>query len=61
MRVGAIVIANGTYCNDSYGSKPHGTANNIQTTVNRIVAGRAFPILIGSYGWITEAQLQVIG
>ena len=61
MRVGAIVISNGTYCNDSYGSKPHGTANNIQTTVNRIVAGRAFPILIGSYGWITEAQLQVIG
>lgn len=61
MRVGATVIANGVYCNDSYGSKPHGTANNLQTTVTRIVATNPYPIHIGHYGWLQESQLQIIG
>lgn len=61
MRVGATVVANGTYCYDSYGSKPHGNAKNIKTTVKRIVKGRAYPILIGSYGWIKESNLQIKG
>ena len=59
MRVGASVVANGTYCYDSNGSKPHGTANNLKTVVKRIVTGREYPILIGSYGWIKESDLQV--
>lgn len=61
LRVGASVIANGVYCYDSGGGKPHGHANNLNTTVKRIVNGRPYPILIGSYGWITAAQLQVTG
>lgn len=61
MRVGATVIANGEYCYDSYGTKPHGTANNLQTTVSRIVDGNPYPILIGSYGWIRADQLQIVG
>jgi hypothetical protein len=59
LRVGASVVANGTYCYTSYGDKPHGTANNLKTEVKRIVTGRAYPILIGAYGWIKESDLQV--
>lgn len=59
MRVGATVIANGTYCYDSYGSKPHGTAKNLTIEVKRIVPGREYPILIGSHGWIKESCLQI--
>jgi hypothetical protein len=59
LRVGAAVVANGTYCYTSNGDKPHGTANNLKTEVKRIVTGRAYPILIGSYGWIKESDLQV--
>ena len=61
MCVGAKVLANGTYCYDSYGSKPHGTANNLMTEVKRIVPGREFPILIGSYGWTKESNLIIKG
>lgn len=61
LRVGAQVIANGEYCYDSYGSRPHGTANNLQTTVTRIVNGNPYPIHIGSYGWLQESQLQITG
>ena len=61
MRVGATVIANGTYCYDSYGSKPHGTAKNLKIKVKRIVPGRPYPILIGVYGWIKESNLQIKG
>lgn len=61
MRVGATVIANGPYYYDSYGSEPHGTAKNLQITVKRIVPGRAYPILIGTYGWIKESNLQIKG
>ncbi len=59
LRVGATVIVNGVYCNDSYGSKPHGMANNITTVVGRIVAGNPYPILVGHYGWVQESQLQI--
>jgi hypothetical protein len=59
MRVGAAVVANGTYCYTSNGDKPHGTANNLKTEVKRIVSGKAYPILIGSYGWMKESDLQV--
>ncbi len=59
MRVGATVVANGTYCYDSYGSKPHGTAKNLTIQVKRIVPGRDYPILIGTYGWIKESCLQI--
>jgi len=64
LRVGATVIANGTYFSSSYGDKPTGTANNLTTTVSRIIpdASRAYPILIGgSRGWIKADQLQVTG
>ncbi len=61
LRVGASVIANGPYCYDSYGGKPHGTANNLQTTVTRIVNGNPYPIHVGQYGWMQESQLQIVG
>jgi len=61
LRVGAQVIANGEYCYDSYGSTPHGTANNLQTTVTRIANGNPYPVHIGSYGWLQESQLQITG
>lgn len=61
LRVGATVIANGKYWNDSYGAKPFGTANNLQTTVTRIVSGNPYPIHIGHYGWLQESQLQIVG
>lgn len=61
LRVGAAVIANGQYWYDSYGAKPFGTANNLQTTVTRIVEGNPYPVHIGSYGWLQASQLQVVG
>ena len=64
LRVGAPVIANGTYYSSSYGDKPTGTANNLSTVVSRIIpdASRPYPILIGgSRGWIKADQLQVTG
>ena len=61
LRVGASVIANGQYWYDSYGAKPFGTANNISTTVTRIVEGNPYPVHIGSYGWVTADQLQIVG
>jgi len=61
LRVGASVIANGKYWYDSYGSRPFGTANNLSTTVTRIVSGNPYPVHIGSYGWLTESQLQIVG
>lgn len=61
LRVGASVVVNGEYCYDSTGSKPHGTANNLNTTVTRIVSGAAYPVHVGSYGWVAENQLQITG
>ena len=64
LRVGAAVIANGTYYSSSYGDKPTGTANNLSTVVSRIIpdASRPYPILIGgSRGWIKADPLQVTG
>ena len=64
LRVGATVMANGTYYSSSYGDKPTGTANNLSTVVSRIIpdASRPYPILIGgSRGWIKADQLQVTG
>ena len=61
LRVGASVIVNGAYCYDSYGSKPHGTANNLNTTVTRIVSANPYPVHVGHYGWVKESQLQVTG
>lgn len=64
LHVGASVIANGTYYSSSYGDKPTGTANNLSTTISRIIpdASRSYPILIGgSRGWIKADQLQVTG
>jgi hypothetical protein len=61
LRVGASVVVNGEYCYDSTGSKPHGTANNLSTTVTRIVSGAAYPVHVGSYGWVAESQLQITG
>lgn len=62
LRVGAGVIANGKYWYSSYGDKPYGTANNKQTTVQRIITDpdRAYPVLIGQLGWVKAEQLQVI-
>lgn len=61
LRVGASVIVNGEYRYDSYGSKPHGTANNLSTTVTRIVSGNPYPVHVGHYGWVGEGQLQITG
>ena len=61
VRVGASVIANGTYCNDEYGSKPHGTASGLSTTITRINPGTPYPIHIGYYGWMQESDLQIVG
>lgn len=61
LRVGAPVIANGKYWYDSYGSKPFGTANNLSTTVTRIVEGNLYPVHVGHYGWLTADQLQIVG
>ena len=61
LRVGATVIANGRYWYDSYGAKPYGTANNLQTTVTRIVEGNPYPVHIGSYGWLSVDQIQIVG
>lgn len=61
LRVGATVIVNGAYCYDSYGSKPHGTANNLTTTITRIVSGNPYPIHVGSRGWVQESQIQITG
>ena len=61
LRVGASVTVNGPYCYDSYGARPHGTANNLSTTVTRIVSGNPYPIHVGSYGWVQESQLQITG
>lgn len=61
LRVGASVIVNGEYCYDSYGGRPHGTANNLSTTVTRIVSGNPYPVHVGSYGWVAEGQLQITG
>ena len=64
LRVGAPVTANGIYYSSSYGDKPTGTANNLQTTVSRIIPdpARPYPVLIGgNRGWIKADQLQVTG
>lgn len=61
LRVGATVIANGKYWYDSFGSRPFGTANNLSTTITRIVEGNPYPVHIGHYGWLTADQLQITG
>ena len=61
LREGAPVAVHGEYCYDSYGGRPHGTANNLSTTVTRIVSGNPYPIHVGSYGWVAESQLQITG
>lgn len=61
LRVGAAVIVNGNYCNDSFGAKPHGMANNLSTTVTRVVSGNPYPVHVGHYGWVQESQLQITG
>ncbi|RGY97271.1 hypothetical protein [Clostridium sp. AM58-1XD] len=61
LRVGAAVTANGKYWSSSYGDKPFGTANNLNTAVTRIVEGNPYPVCIGSYGWVTADQLQITG
>lgn len=61
LRVGAPVVVNGKYWYSSYGNKPFGTANNLSTTVTRIVEGSPYPICVGSYGWVQENQLQIMG
>lgn len=61
--VGVKVIANGAYCYDSYGSKPHGNAKNLSTTITRIVqnpkSGQDYTIHIGNYGWTKLSNLQI--
>ena len=61
--VGATVIANGEYFNDSYGGKPSRSVSNLTTTVSRIIddPARPHPILIGgNRGWIKRECLQVV-
>lgn len=60
--VGATVVVNGKYFYTSHGAKPTGTANNVQTTITRIVndTKRNYPIHVGKYGWVKKEQLRVI-
>lgn len=62
--VGASVVADGAYYSSSYGDKPTGTANNLETTVTRIISdpGRPYPVLIGgNRGWLRADQLRIKG
>lgn len=61
LRVGAQVIVNGKYWYTSYGDKPFGTANNLKTTIFRIVESNPFPISVGYYGWVKRDQIQIVG
>ena len=61
MRVGAQVIVNGEYCYSSFGAQPHKVADNLSTTVTRIVSTSPYPICVGQYGWVQEGQLQIVG
>ena len=61
MRVGAQVIVNGEYCYSSFGAQPHKVANDLHTTVTRIVSTSPYPICVGQYGWVQESQLQIVG
>jgi hypothetical protein len=62
--VGDTVVANGDYRYSSWGAKPFGTANNLTTTVTRIVqnpvSGQDYPVHIGQYGWLKMEQLQKV-
>lgn len=64
INVGDNVIANGTYYYSSYGDSPTGNANNLRTTVTRIVgspnANQKFTYHIGHYGWLTVGQLKKV-
>lgn len=62
--VGANVVADGAYYSSSYGDKPAGNANGLETTVTRIIPdpGRPFPVLIGgNRGWLRADQLRTRG
>lgn len=61
LRVGAQVIVNGKYWYTSYGDKPFGTANNLKTTIFRIVESNPYPISVGYYGWVKRDQIQIVG
>lgn len=61
LRVGAEVIVNGKYWYTSYGDKPFGTANNLRTTIFRIVESNPYPISVGHYGWVKRDQIQIVG
>lgn len=64
LSVGDSVKASGTYYYDSYGASPTGKANNLTTTITRIVSspksGQSYPYHIGHYGWLTKGQLTKI-
>lgn len=62
--VGDLVIVNGRYWYDSYGSNPYGNANNLSTTIFKIVqspkAGQKFPINVARIGWVSRDQIQKV-
>lgn len=65
--VGCTVIVNGDYWYDSYGSNPHGTFNNFQGKISKIVSkpARKYPYHIttmsgGWRGWVGKDQVKVI-
>lgn len=64
--VGDNVTVNGTYYYTSYGDGPTGSANNLQTTITRIVdegiakTNQKWRYHVGSYGWVDETQLMKV-
>lgn len=59
--VGASVIINGTYYTDGTGLTDAGVANNVQTTITRIVSGNYAPYRVGQLGWVRKNQIQLVG
>ena len=49
----------GDYHSDSYGGGPHGSRGHGQKfKITYMAPGRPYPIHIGSYGWLSQAQIS---
>lgn len=62
--IGDVVVANGKYWYDSYGSSPFGIAKNRTVKIGHIVADKSrkyryaiYTLSGGALGWVSESQL----